>query len=204
MNLALLDWLILVIVAAGLVRGVMAGAVRQVASLAGLLLAFMAAVQLMRPVGALAAQSLGISDHMAPLVGFIVVFLGVQMVVVALARLFEALLDTLHLSIANRILGGAIGGVKAIVLLSVVFLVLAHVEVPGPDTRQKSKLYRPVASAVPATWDSVADYVPAVKRVSNQFGTTVRRTLRPAPSTKGAAATSGPAPTGETARSDGS
>jgi membrane protein required for colicin V production len=201
MSLALLDWFILLILAAGLVRGVMAGAVRQVASLVGLLLAFVAAVHLMRPVGALAAQSLGISDHMTPLVGFVVVFLGVQMVVVALARLLEALLDTLHLSIANRIVGGAIGGVKAIVLLSVVFLVLAHVEVPGPDTRQESRLYGPVASAVPVTWDSVADYVPVVKRVSNQFGTTVRRTIPSASSAEGAAATSGSSPADEPSRS---
>src|SRR6056297_821324 len=113
MQLAALDWFILVILAGGLIRGFMVGAVRQVASLLGLVLAFFLSVQLMHPVGALIVSSLGLSEAVAPIAGFIVIFVGVQLLFLALSRLLERVLETLSLSLVNRAAGGALGGFKA-------------------------------------------------------------------------------------------
>jgi len=124
MSLALLDWFILAVLTGGVVRGVVVGAVRQVTSLLGLVVAFLMAVQFMHPIGALVVTSLGLSETLGPLAGFVVVFLGVQFVFFGVSRLVEGLLDALSLTVLNRAAGGALGAFKAALLLSVLFLVL--------------------------------------------------------------------------------
>lgn len=175
-----LDWFIVVALGGGLVRGLMVGAIRQVASIVGLILSFILAVQLMRPIGGLTVDSIGLSASTAPLVGFVVVFSGVQLVVIALARLLEAAVESLHLSFANRAAGGALGAFKAALILSVLFLITTHVGVPDETSQSRSTLYAPVATVLPGTWDYVAAYLPAMRQASDAFGREVRPRLAPA------------------------
>lgn len=172
-----LDWFILIVLTGGLIRGFMVGAVRQVASLLGLVVAFFLSVQLMHPVGALIVSSLGLSEAVGPIAGFIVIFVGVQLLFLALSRLFERVLETLSLSLVNRAAGGALGGFKAALLLSVLFLVLSGMEMPSKKARKQSALYSPVASALPKTLDAASPYLPAAERASQTFGTSVRPVL---------------------------
>jgi membrane protein required for colicin V production len=169
MPLALLDWFILLVLAGGLLRGFMVGAVRQVASIAGLVAALLLSVQLMHPVGALVVSSLGLSAAVAPLAGFVVIFIGTYLLFFALSRLVEGLLETLSLSLVNRAAGGALGGVKAALLLSVLFLVLSGLQVPDPKVRQESVLYTPMARALPQTLEAAAPYLPAADRAADLF-----------------------------------
>lgn len=174
MTLAALDWFILVILAGGLIRGFMVGAVRQVASIVGLLVAFLLSIQLMHSVGDLVVATLGLSEAAAPIAGFISIFVVVQLLFLALSRLLEQVLETLSLSLINRAAGGALGGFKAVLLLSVLFLVLSGMEMPSEETREQSVLYSPVAEALPKTLDAASPYLPAAKRASETFGERVR------------------------------
>ena len=185
MSLTALDWFILVVLTGGLIRGFVVGAVRQVASIAGLVVAFLLSVQFMHPIGALIVSSVGLSEAVAPIAGFVVIFVGVQIVFLALSRLLEQVLETLSLSLVNRAAGGALGGFKAALLLSVLFLILAGMEMPSAETRSKSALYAPVARALPKTLDAASPYFPAAERASDTFGQTVRPQLKPSPSAAG-------------------
>lgn len=176
--MSLLDGFILVVLLGGLVHGFSAGAVRQVASLVGVVMALLLSVQLMHPVGDLTVESLGLSDAVAPIVGFVVVFLGVWLVFFALSRLLEQLLETLSLTLVNRLAGGALGAFKTALLLSVLFLVLAEVDVPAEETRADSTLYGPIAGALPATLDVASEYFPAAERATETFGRHVRPSIR--------------------------
>ena len=189
MSLTALDWFILVVLTGGLIRGFVVGAVRQVASIAGLVVAFLLSVQFMHPIGALIVSSVGLSEAVAPIAGFVVIFVGVQLVFLALSRLLEQVLETLSLSLVNRAAGGALGGFKAALLLSVLFLILAGMDMPGKKTRKQSSLYSPVARALPKTLDAASPYFPAAKRASDTFGQ-VRPQLKSTPS-----ATEDPKPT---------
>lgn len=170
MTLASLDWFIIAVLAGGLLRGFMVGAVRQVASLGGLILAFVLSVQFMHPVGAVVVSALGVSEAVGPLVGFVVIFVGVQLLFLAVSRLIERVLETLSLSLVNRAAGGALGGFKAVLLLSVLFLILGTMNVPSHQTRDESVLYPPVAQALPKTLDAASPYLPAADRASETFG----------------------------------
>lgn len=178
MGLVALDWFILLVLAGGLIRGFVVGAVRQVASLVGFVLAFFLSVQLMHPIGVLIVDTFGFSEAVGPIAGFVVIFLGIQLLFVALSRLLEKVLETLSLTLVNRAAGGALGSFKAALLLSVLFLVLAGMDVPSQETRQKSMLYSPVASALPKTLEATSPYLPAAERASDTFGTTIRPNLQ--------------------------
>ncbi|QXD16081.1 CvpA family protein [Rhodocaloribacter litoris] len=169
-----LDLLILFILLAGAVHGFSTGLIRQVASVVSLVLAFILGVQFMTPVGDMAAESLGLSDRIAPLVGFILVFMAIQIAVFALARMVEGLVGVLKLTFLNRLGGGALGAFKAALALSVVFLVLHYVGLPGEELEQGSVLYDPVAGVLPRAWDYVSERVPQVESLSEKFGEHVR------------------------------
>ena len=168
--MTLVDIIIAAVVALGLFRGVTTGAVRQVTGLVGVVAAFALAVQLMRSVGRLAVDSLGISEAAAPVVGFVLVFIAVQLVFYLLGRLVERVMEALALSVVNRVVGGAFGAFQAALLLSVAFMLLGRVDVPDKHAQEASILYEPVAQVLPRTWDYAADHVNTFKSLSEQFG----------------------------------
>lgn len=169
-----IDVLILVIIAGGLGRGFMVGAVRQITGLIGVVLAFAMAVQLMRPAGEVIVQSTGLAPSLIPVLGFVAVFAGVQIVFFLLGQLVEHLVDALNLSPVNRLLGGVVGGFKAALLLSVAFLLFSHVNLPAEQTRNRSMLYEPVALVLPRTWSFAEEHVPQLKSLSDEFGSRVQ------------------------------
>lgn len=167
--MSLLDLFIAALLAAGLVRGAATGALRQVAGVASFVVGFLVAVRLMHPAGALVAASLDLSPRLAPLVGFGLVFGVVQLVAFALVRLSEGLLSAVRLTAVNRAVGGMLGAFKAALLLSVLFLLLGVLDVPGASSRSASLLYRPVASVLPAAWNYVAARAPDADPLGRRF-----------------------------------
>ncbi len=171
---SILDILIAAGLLTGVARGLSTGAVRQVVGLAGTALAIVLALELMRPVGNAIGGILGAGAGVVPILGFIVVFAAVQLALYVLAKVIETSLKMLRLSMANRATGAIFGLCKAALLLSVLFLVLNFFNIPNPENREASALYRPVAAVFPATWDFVAERFPAVRNLPDRFGEEVR------------------------------
>lgn len=173
----ILDILIVVVLAGGLVRGFSTGVIRQIASFIGVAVAFLLAMELMTPAGELIVQSLGLSETIAPLLGFVLVFAGVQLLVFAIAHLVEALVGALKLTPVNRVVGGLLGAGKAAVLLSVVFFLLNYIEVPGDKTKSDSVMYDHVATVLPSTWNYVSEWIPHVEKLADEFGERIKKEL---------------------------
>lgn len=169
MGLTALDWFILALIGWGMVRGVATGGVRQMASIVGFALAVVVGISAMEPVGRLVADSLGLSPRVGPLIGFMLVFLVVQVGVWLTMQATEALLGAIKLSVLNRLLGALVGGVKAVLLLSLLFLVLRAFDLPSPDARRASPLYASVAAVLPAAWDFVVARAPEARKLVERF-----------------------------------
>lgn len=165
----MLDVLIIAALGVGVARGFWTGALRQAASLLGFIIAFVLGIQLMRPVGQLIVSSLGLADTLGPVLGFVAVFLLIQVAAYAVSRLGEGLLRAFRLGFLNRLAGGAVGALKAALLLSVAFLVLNVFDVPGPEARRRSELYAPVASTLPEAWNMAAEQWPEVTSLYERF-----------------------------------
>ncbi len=172
-----LDLVILGVLALGVLRGWRTGVARQVVSILGVFVSFGLAVQLMDEVGAVAAESLPIADSVAPLLGFVLVFLGAQILVRALVHIVESMLEALRLTTVNRAAGGLFGAFQAALFMSLVFLVLSTAGWQEGRAQDEAVLYPPVASVLPATWGYVAEHVPRARRFSDQMGERVEAEL---------------------------
>lgn len=177
MDLESLDILIGIALLIGIGRGLVTGAVRQLVSFAGTLVAIVLALELMTPVGEALEAWLPMNDSLEPIVGFIVVFVLIQIAALLVVRLIEAGIKAFKLRPVNRAFGAVVGGLKAALILSVLFLVLGFFDVPEDRNRTASILYTPVASVFPATWNYAARHLPAIRNLSDRFGKEVEATL---------------------------
>lgn len=160
-----LDLIILVVVLVGLVRGLSTGGIKQVLSLAGVVIAFIGAARLSTAFGDGIAGAIGVSDRLAPIVSFVIVFFAIQLAAFGLARLLETFLKTLKLGFLNNIAGAALGGFKAVLVVSLVLFLARFVGIPGQEVEEESLLYGVVSPILPATWKFVAGRVPDVRNV---------------------------------------
>ncbi len=172
-----LDILILLVLAIGAVRGFVTGAVRQVVSFIGIVVSIVLAIELMSPVGRLVGDVLGVSEALQPALGLLAVFLIIQILLFFVVRAIESVVKTLRLSTVNRLLGSVAGVAKAALILSVIFIALAHLEVPEREKREESAFYAPIAGALPTAWDYVSTQIPRFKSLTDRLGENARQVL---------------------------
>lgn len=165
-----LDIIILLVLALGLLAGLRSGFIKQVLGIAGLIVAIILAIQFMDPVGSGVGAMLGVQSATTPLIGFGVIFLAVQVVVQLLARVLRKAARAMFLGPVDRILGGVIGGLKACLVLSMIFVALASVGLPAESWRSDSQFYDGISGVLPSAWEYVADVFPQVAQLSEKFG----------------------------------
>lgn len=178
-GLTSLDLLVMGVLGAGAFRGFFTGASRQLVSTVGWLLAFALAAALMDPVGETVVESLGASPRTAPVLGFVVVFGGVLAGVAAIGHVLRKGLEAVKLGGVDRLLGAAVGGLKAAFGLSVFLHVTGFAPLPGggpwlisEDTRERSLLYEPVRAVAPEAWRIARAVTPGVQRtLAEKFNT---------------------------------
>jgi membrane protein required for colicin V production len=166
----LLDVLIAIGILVGVVRGLATGMIRQMAGLIALVIAFAVGIHVMGPIGDRLGDSVGIPSGMARVLVFIIVVIAAHVLLAIAGRALEAVAGALRLTSVNRALGGVIGGLKAALILSIALLVLAFFDVPASQSRAQSVLYAPVAGLLPEAWDLLAEQLPVIKGVADEFG----------------------------------
>ncbi|HYE58059.1 MAG TPA: CvpA family protein [Rhodothermales bacterium] len=165
------DLIVLVLLAGGFLSGWRTGAIRQVAGVVGFLVALWLAVRTMQPVGAMLEPSLGVSPRVAPLAGFVIVFVGVQVAIFAVARALEGVAKATKLTPVNRAGGGALGALRTALVVSAVLVPLRFVGVPRAETRERSVLYTPVSEVMPRFWNAMRGQAPTLSdRFRNAIG----------------------------------
>ncbi len=167
--MTMLDWVLILLIGAGVAQGYASGLIRQIASFLGIIVGLLFGLSLMTEAGLIVAHSLGLSPRIAPVVGFLLVFGVVQLATFALVRLGETVIGTFKMTLLNHAGGAALGAFKAALLASVVLLPLGFVGVPGTQAQQQSVLYEPVATLMPATWSAIARHTPHINNVRATF-----------------------------------
>jgi membrane protein required for colicin V production len=174
-----LDLFLLGIIGAAAVRGWFTGATRQLVSTAGWFVGFVLAAALMGPVGASVVESLGASERVAPVVGFVVVFAAALAAVALVGHAVRKVLEAVKLGGVDRLLGAVVAGLKGALGLSVFLMVTAFSPVPSgspwlisAETRARSTLYEPVRALAPEAWRLVQAVTPGVQEIlSDKFNT---------------------------------
>lgn len=177
-ELTALDLGILAIVGFGVWRGVRTGALRQLVGTVGLVVGLILGILLMDPVGAVVVSSLGLSERLTPVLGFIVTLTVVVAAAAVIAQLARKALSILRLGFLDRLAGAGVGGLRAALALSVLLLVAGPVALPGgeplivgQETREASVLYAPVRALAPAAWDVFTLALPGLQsQLRDAFG----------------------------------
>ena len=148
-----IDILIIIPVLWGFWRGFMKGVVMEVATLVAFFLGVWGGMKFSDLIAGYIREWFTTESPYVPLIAFGLVFVAILIAVFSLARFIDKSMEKSPLTIFNKLAGGAFGGFKFLLILSVLFFVVDAVEksvtVIPPDIKDNSLLYRPVASVAP-------------------------------------------------------
>lgn len=137
----------------GLYKGFTKGIILEAATLIALGLAIWGAVKFHDFVTVWMRESLNWTSKYMPVISFALIFIGVLVLVFAIAKLLEKIIKAVALGFLNKLAGGVFGILKFGLILSVVIFLLNAIEknysfIP-PDVKNKSVLYEPVGKIAP-------------------------------------------------------
>lgn len=136
------DMIIVVVLIYCIIRGVFRGLIKEVASIVGVVAGFFIAVAYHENVSPLLAGWL--DPGYVRLAAFVVVFLGVFLGVTLLGMLIRLVVKAALLSVVDRIFGAVFGGMKAVLLVTLVYLLMVTFLPGGERLLRDSKLAPPV------------------------------------------------------------
>ncbi len=148
-----IDIVILIPVLWGFWRGFMKGAIMEAATLIAFFLGVWGGMHLSHGMADLIHKWTDSTSPYIPLISFALVFVGILAAVFGVAKLVEKMIEKMALSFINKLLGGCIGTIKFLMILSVLFFVTdrleKNIEIIPVKMKDNSLLYRPVAKVAP-------------------------------------------------------
>jgi membrane protein required for colicin V production len=133
------DWTIAAIVGVSVLLGLVRGVTRELISLAGWILGSVLAYLYAKPVGAMLPFELPI-EGMNTALAAVLILLACLITAALAGALLRALLAAVKLSFADRVLGGAFGLLRALLIVGGLVLLGVATEAPKLDWWQESKL----------------------------------------------------------------
>lgn len=154
-------------------RGFVNGFIKEVFSIAGIILAVFLTFEYMETATAIIRPYVSGDGSYIPFVAGAIIFIGTIVVVQVVAHLFKKALEAVNLNFINRISGMAFGVIKSGILVSAVLLILAGFNQPSEQSRQESMTYSTVVYFAPLAYDAVASVYPGAEN----FSETIKKTL---------------------------
>ena len=156
-----LDLIILLPVAAGFITGLFRGLIKEVISLAVIIIGIYAA-RLLSPIATtLMIDWFEISPKGAQVLGFVAIFSLVAILLTIAGRLLQGVIQLLTLGFLNAIVGGVFGGLKIVLLFSIFFNVVQAIDhkvsIIDTELREESLLYSPVKGFAPGLWEEIIE-----------------------------------------------
>lgn len=140
-----LDIIFLLIIAIGVVRGFIRGALKQLAGLLGLVAGLLAAKALYASVAKEVFSHVTDNPSFAQVLSFVAIWLVVPLLFLLVASLLTKMLEAVSLGWVNRLLGAALGGLVHALVLSLLVCVIEFVDTDhlllSRDAKQQSLLY---------------------------------------------------------------
>ena len=137
-------------------RGFRHGFIIELASLVGFIVGIYAAIQYSVKVEALLISFLDMETKYLPVIAFVLVFIAVVVLVYLLGKILENFINMIALGFLNKIVGGIFGILKAALFISIIILILNHININvlSEDKKEKSVFYKPISELAPFLWKS--------------------------------------------------
>jgi membrane protein required for colicin V production len=150
------DVIILIITSISLIIGIKKGFIMAIATLVASILGIIGAVLFSGIVAGWLSENKTFGNYV-PIISFLILFVGIIIAVLLLAKLIDTLIKTVHLGWLNRIGGGIFLVFKTMFLVSIFILIIDFfgfgTKIISYEKREKSFLFAPIERFAPATFN---------------------------------------------------
>ena len=164
-----LDIFIGIILIFALVRGLMNGFVKELASTIGFLVGLFVAATCYETLGEYLTVDGSEVNMFTSIVAFLLLWIIVPIIFGLLATLITKALDLTALGIANRIGGGILSMAKYLVLLSCVLNVMVSLNILNSERTEGSVMLEPVQYITKFAMERAQEYVPEVMEKAGEI-----------------------------------
>ncbi|MCH8494899.1 MAG: CvpA family protein [Balneolales bacterium] len=175
MPFSYVDLIIAIPLAAMFIKGMKNGFAHEVLALVGQVVAIFLSFTYMEEVGSSLSSIFGFTGAGVPLVAFIMIYVIFIILVHIVIKAVNSFIKVVFLSTFNMMMGGVFSTFKALLLLSVVFLLLAGFNKPSVEAQRSSFLYSYVVPVAPSTYNFVAIVFPGITSFADEAGTFIER-----------------------------
>nr|NQU91561.1 CvpA family protein [Bacteroidota bacterium] len=135
------------------IGGFQKGLIKELASLAALILGIYFAIFFSDVVAAFLVEHFDIGHRYVFIVAFILTFIGVVIIVSLIGKFLHKVIKMAALGPLNRILGMVFGFIKGVLIVSILLMLFNMIDsnatILKEETRENSMLYGPVVSVAP-------------------------------------------------------
>jgi len=152
-----LDLFLLIPIAMGFVFGLFKGLIKELTSLAAIVLGIYGAKLLAPAVSGFLITKFDFSSKTAIPLAYLLLFIAIGIALLLLARMLDKLFDSMSLGGLNKLLGGIFGGLKYALIISVLLNVFdaldSRFNILETETKDNSIAYHPLIKLGPTLWE---------------------------------------------------
>lgn len=165
-----LDWIIIILIGVGVVKGLSDGLVRQIVSVTGIILGTWIAIKYADAAGKFLLQLYEFPEYVWKPLSFLLPFVLVIIAGNLLATIFQKLLSEIGLGPINHVGGALFGGIKFILLVSVLLNLFQFFDknnrIIKAPAKSASWTYYPVLKVAPTIFPYMQKYFNHEKEIN--------------------------------------
>ncbi len=151
------------------IKGFINGFIISIATLAGLVLGFYAAVHFSEFTANWLQHDMGLKSSNIALIAYIITFVIVVVLIYLLGRFMTGVVKTVGLGIVNRLAGALFGIAKGLLIASFLFMLFSRIDPKESlfttEHKKGSVLFKPVSEIAPAAIPLLQKYSDEVKKI---------------------------------------
>jgi membrane protein required for colicin V production len=156
-----IDLVIVVILILSMVSGFINGLIKEVASLAALILGIWGAIKFSSYTAAKLYDYFDMSGHYVGIIAFLITFGIIVVIIHFVGILADKIADAAALGFVNRLLGIVFGLFKTVLIMSVFFVVVNAIDARRPflpnKTIEQSIFFNPISDIAPAIFPIIGE-----------------------------------------------
>jgi len=168
-----IDIILGVLLILSFISGYRDGIIRKVFILAGTIIGLILATKYTGALSALLLKSLPISQTVASVTAFLVIFIGIFVVSKVIAKSVSH--ENILVKFWDKLLGGTFGLIEGGVILSLLLLFFNLLDLPPENLKAKSFLYDRVLNFAPTVFNVVTKIIPGSKDFYKEIGKGVEK-----------------------------
>jgi membrane protein required for colicin V production len=141
--------------------GFINGLIKEVASLAALILGIWGAIKFSAFTAGKLYDYFDMTNRYVGIIAFIVTFIAIVILIHFIGLLADKLVNAVSLGFVNRLLGIIFGLLKSVLIMSVVFVILSAIDVRRPilprDKIEESIFFNPISDIAPAIFPIIGE-----------------------------------------------